>query len=410
MASPLSDYFTGVGVKRLSHVEISPDTSNQHEFNGINEFKNIFGSEKKKFTAKFIYLSDDEDRVIESDGFVTWYDARENHPSRTEFRLYYSSNEILTSATVNDLIVVGQTGDDKLAVIVAPQNSTSEKQLLWLFGMEEAANKFIVKDFSGEKKEIGFAGRYILSSLGMEPEEIAPDFLEELLNRYGKTFPTTKEFSDFARSTIKNVSPIEEPDETLMAWLEREELLFKTLERVIVKEQLIKGFGADGTDVDEFIKLSLSIQNRRKSRAGFSFENNLAILLSLNKISYSHGAVTERNNKPDFIFPGIKYYHDDKFDTNLLTMLGVKTTAKDRWRQVLSEAAKISEKHMITLEPAISRNQTEEMIANNLQLVIPKPLFTTYSSMQQNHLITLKDFIDMLDGKQRHYTSTPLLF
>ena len=410
MASPLSNYFTGVGVKRLSQVEISPDSSNQHEFNGINEFRYIFGSERKKFTAKFIYLSDDEDKLIESDGFLTWYDARENHPSRTEFRLYYSSNEVLTEAKVNDLIAVGQTGRDNLAIIVAPQNSTSEKQLLWLFGMEEVANKFVIKDFTQDKKDIGFAGRYILSTLGMEPEEIAPDFLEELLKRYGNKFPTTKEFSEYARSTVKDVSPVEAPDETLMAWLEREELLFKTLERVIVKEQLIKGFGEDGTDVDEFIKLSLSIQNRRKSRAGFSFENNLAILFSLNKIHYSHGAVTERNNKPDFVFPGIKYYHDDTFNANLLTMLGLKTTAKDRWRQVLSEAAKIPNKHLITLEPAISRNQTEEMIANNLQLVIPRPLFATYSSVQQKRLLTVKDFIYMIEGKQKRYSSTPLLF
>ncbi len=410
MASPLSKYFTGVGIKRLSQVEISPDLSNQHEFNGINEFRNIFGPEKKKFTAKFIYLSDDEDKLIESDGFVTWYDARENHPSRTEYRLYYSTNEVLTEAKANDLIVVGQTGEAKLAVIVAPQNSTAEKQLLWLFGVEEAANKFLIKDLTGDKKDIGFAGRYILSSLGMEPDEIAPDFLEELLKRYGNNFPTTKEFSSFARSTVKEVFPIEAPDETLIAWLEREELLFKTLERVIVKEQLKKGFGKDGTDVDEFIKLSLSIQNRRKSRAGFSFENNLAILFSLNKIHYSHGAVTERNNKPDFIFPEIKYYHDNGFDANLLVMLGVKTTAKDRWRQILSEAAKIPDKHMVTLEPAISRNQTEEMVANNLQLVIPRPLFSTYSLNQQKQLLTLKDFICLVETKQNKYGASPLLF
>lgn len=410
MSSPLSQFFSGVGVKRLSQVEVAPDSSNQHEFNGINEFKGILGSEKQKFIAKFILLSDDEDKLLESDGFLTWYDARENHPTRTEFRLYYSPNEVLASARVNDLVVVGKTSDNNLALVVAPQNSTSEKQLLWLFGIEEAENKFIVKDFTGDKKDIGFAGRYILSSLGMELEETAPDYLEELLTLFGMQFPTTKRFSDYARSTVKDISPVEEPDKTLMAWLEREELLFKTLEKVIVKEQLKKGFGADGTDVEEFIKLSLSIQNRRKARAGFSFENNLAVLFSLNKVHYSHGAVTERNNKPDFVFPGIRYYHDNAFDPNVLTMLGLKTTAKDRWRQVLSEAAKIPYKHLITLEPSISRNQTEEMRANNLQLVIPSPLFGTYVKEQQEHLISLADFIVMVKGKQNQYSATPLLF
>jgi len=410
MASPLSDFFSGVAVKRLRQVEVEPNSSNQHEFNGINEFKIILGAEKTRFTVKFIYLSDDEEKTIESDGFTTWYDARENHQSRTEYRLYYSSNEVISTAKANDLVVVGKTGKNNLAVIVAPQNSTSEKQLLWLFGIGEAANKFIVKDFTAEKTDIGFAGRYILSSLGMEQEETAPDYLEQLLARFGPRFPTTKEFSDYARSTVKDVSPIEEPDKTLMAWLEREELLFKTLEKVIVKDQLKKGFGADGTDVEEFIKLSLSIQNRRKSRAGFSFENNLSVLFTLNKLRFSHGAITERNNKPDFIFPGINSYHDPKFEIDLLTMLGVKTTAKDRWRQVLSEALKIQFKHLITLEPSISRNQTEDMRANNLQLVIPSPLFGTYTQDQQSQLLTLSDFIDTINSKQNQHNTTPLLF
>ncbi len=410
MASPLSDFFVGVGVKRLSHVEVAPDSSNQHEFNGINEFRTILGSEKKKVAAKFIYISDDEEDALESTGFMTWYDAREKHISRTEYRLYYSSNEVISNAHAGDLVVVGKLVNDELAVIIAPQLSTAEKQLLWLFGIEEAANKFVVKDFSDDKKDIGFAGRYILSSLGMESEETAPDYLDGLLKVFGKKFPSTKEFSNYSRSTIKEVSPVEEPDKTLMIWLEREELLFKTLEKVIVKEQLQKGFGEDGTDVEEFIKLSLSIQNRRKSRAGASFENNLAVLFTSNKLLFSHGGVTERNNKPDFVFPGVQYYHNPKFESSLLTMLGVKTTAKDRWRQVLSEAEKISNKHLITLEPAISRNQTEDMRANKLQLIIPKPLFSTYTKDQQQHLISLRDFIGMANDKQSEYTVTPLLF
>ena len=177
-------------------------------------------------------------------------------------------------------------------------------------------------------------------------------------------------------------------------------ILFKTLEKVIVKEQLLKGFGVDGTDVDEFIKLLLSIQNRRKSRAGFSFEHNLAVLFVENNIKYSHGAVTERNNKPDFIFPDIQRYHASDFNATLLTMLGVKTTAKDRWRQVLSESLKVPNKHLITLEPSISKNQTEEMLAHNLQLVIPKSIIPSYSIEQQTQLISVKEFIGLVLNKQ----------
>jgi len=400
MSSPLSQYFTGIGAKRLSDVEVAPDVSNQHEFNGIGGFKEIFGSEKINFDGHFIYLTDDEEQINEDSGLLTWYDARENHPKRTEYRLYYSSSPVIDKAVSGDLVIIGRTGENKLAVIVAPQGSTSEQQLLWLFGLEEIGSKFVIRDFTEENTQLNFAGQYIITTLGFEVLKTAPDFLEDLISRFGEKFPTTAEFSAYARSTLTDVSPKEEPDNTLIAWLEREELLFKTLEKHIVSLKLQQGFGAQGTDVDEFISFSLSVQNRRKSRAGFAFEHHLAHIFNACEIQYSKGVKTERNNKPDFLFPNIDYYHNSDFTTQLLNMLGVKTSAKERWRQVLAEADRIKNKHLITLEPAISRNQTDEMIAQNLQLVLPLPLMETYTEEQQANLITLSDFISILREKQ----------
>lgn len=408
--SQLCKYFSSVGVKRLSQVEVIAKLSNQHEFNGIGDFKRMFGSQKKKFNAKYIFISDDENQMLNEDGTLTWYDARENHPTRSEFRLYYSANEVLKNAQVGDLVVLAQIDSNNIAVIIARSGTTSEKQLLWLFDLSNVTNKFTVKDLSKSSNDLSFARKYIMSSLGFEIEEYAPDFLEEMLTLFGKKFPTTKEFSQYARSTVKDISPIEAPDETIIAWMEREELLFKTLEKEIIKESLQNGFGEDGLDVDEFIRFSLSVQNRRKVRAGFAFENNLAVIFSANKIDFSHGSVTERNNKPDFIFPSIQQYHDNDFDKDLLTMLGVKTTAKDRWRQVLSEAERIPHKHLVTLEPAISKNQTEDMKANNLQLIIPDPLLSTFLPTQLVDIINLSTFITYLKDRQNIFIKNNLLF
>ena len=401
MGSVLSKYFAGIGAKRLSAVEVEPDTSNQHEFNGINEFIQLFGTERIKFDGRFIYLSDNKEQILEDEGNLTWYDARENHPSRTEYRFYYSTNVVLSAASVGDLVIIGRTGTNELAVIIANDGSTAEKQLLWLFGFAEVGNRFIIKDLKDEKQELDFAGKYIISTLGFEIPESEPDYLEELIKLFGAEFPKTTEFSEYSRSTLKDASPTESPDETLLIWLDREERLFKTLEKYIVQKKLKKGFGDDGTDVDEFVQYSLSVQNRRKSRAGFAFEHHLAYIFDCNRIKYSRSQKTERNNKPDFLFPGIKYYRNPDFNTQLLTMLGVKTTAKDRWRQVLAEAELIEQKHLITLEPAISTNQTEEMIAQNLKLVIPKPLMVTYTTEQQTKLISLSDFIGIIREKQK---------
>src|SRR3546814_10861456 len=81
-------------------------------------------------------------------------------------------------------------------------------------------------------------------------------------------------------------------------------------------------------------------------------------------------------------------------------MLGAKSTLKDRWRQVLSEAEKLNEKHLLTLSPGISENQTDEMRAKRLQLVVPSGLHSTYRPAQQNWLLSLGQFITLVHGRQ----------
>ena len=81
-------------------------------------------------------------------------------------------------------------------------------------------------------------------------------------------------------------------------------------------------------------------------------------------------------------------------------MLGVKSTCKDRWRQVLTEADRIKMKHLLTLEAAISKNQTDQMEARYLQLVLPEGLHQTYSCEQQAWLTNISAFIDCVLAKQ----------
>lgn len=153
-------------------------------------------------------------------------------------------------------------------------------------------------------------------------------------------------------------------------------------------------------DVDGFIAYSLAIQNRRKSRVGHAFENHISSIFENQHIIYDHSKITENNSKPDFIFPSISAYRNLSFDANRLTILGAKTTCKDRWRQVLAEANRVQNKHLITLEPSISENQTKEMMNSRLQLVVPKPLHITFTSDQRRWLLTFDDFIDQVREKQ----------
>jgi len=392
MSIKLSDHFIGVAAKRLSRVEIY---SNQHEFNGINKFKDILGSERRNFSGRVIYFSDIEEQVIDNATNFTWYDVRENNPNRSaEYRLYYSDNEIVPNSSIGDLVVLCRDVKDQIIIIVAASGTTAEQQLIQLFGLNEIENKFVVKDFRDDYSELGFVGKYVLEFLGIEivPEQ-ETDYLEIMLGSFGKNFPTTEVFSAFARSTVQDINVLDDPDQALIAWWDREGDLLRIFERAIVGERIKEGFG---DDVEAFIQFALSVINRRKSRAGHSLESHLKTIFDVHNISYSKGAKTERNNKPDFIFPSIDAYKDETYPIDQLYMLGVKTTAKDRWRQVLSEADRVTRKHLITLEPAISKNQTDEMFAQNLQLVIPNSLHSTYMESQRNEIINLNSFIQLL--------------
>jgi len=406
----LSQYFKGVAVKTLSVVEADPVSSNQHEFNGVTPLKKIFGIGKQKFSTRFIYLCDNDDDPPIDDGFLTWYDARENHPTRTEHRMYFPTTAISMCASAGDELFIGLKPDNTILAIVAESGSTIANQIRWLFGMTETDHPgfSIREELESEQDRIAFASRFILEQLGLEVEESESTYLEDMLRRFGGRFPKTKDFSEYARSTLSDISPLDNPDAVLMGWMEREEILFRTLEKHFIAEQLASGLyfvkessdGGTDVDVDGFLKYSLSVQNRRKARVGQAFENHVEQLFISRNIRYDRGKITENKAKPDFIFPGINEYHDNIFNISLLTMLGVKSTCKDRWRQVLSEADKIQNKHLLTLEAAISENQTSEMQSQNLQLVVPTAIRNTYSESQQRWLMNMDDFVKLVLTRQ----------
>ena len=55
-------------------------------------------------------------------------------------------------------------------------------------------------------------------------------------------------------------------------------------------------------------------------------------------------------------------------------MLAAKTTCKDRWRQILNEAARIDVKHLLTVQEGVSSPQFREMKEEGVRLVVPKTL------------------------------------
>lgn len=407
----LSEYFKGVAAKRLSVVEADVVQSHQHEFNGVAGLREILGEPegKVKYPAKLMYLSDQDEAIVE-DSSLTWYDTRakariERGIMRWEYRLYFKTTDVSLRATAGDLVVIAKLHNDSLLVVIAENGSSISKQIEWLFGfsgLEQPA--FSVKsELETEQDRIEFASRFILEGIGIVVETTADNYLSAMLKKFKGKFPTTREFSAYARSTLRNLDTRAEPDLVIMTWMEREEILFRTLERHLIADRLSKGFAGEentGVDVEGFLSFSLSVQNRRKSRAGLALENHLELLFKENGLSFARTAVTEYKSKPDFLFPGAEEYHSPAYDPLGLTMLGVKFTCKDRWRQVLAEADRIGNKHLLTLETSISTSQTNEMASKCLQLVLPRSLHRTYTPAQQSWLIDLAEFMDLVRYRQ----------
>lgn len=401
------ELFEGVAAKYLSAVDADPQRSNQHEIGGLPSvgFKQFLGEpnkgERYNFPARMVYLTDEADSLISIEGNVTWYDCREKQLKRSpEYRLYYKTNSVTSLLQTGDFFLIAKLKSGTLLLVFAPANSSIEYQLRSLFGLDNLSERFAAGETHQDKLLLPL--RLLLEELGIDvfqEESTNVAWLQQLFTKFGTShFPNTNQFSLFARASLSNeVDPIAEPDATLLAWMEREELFFRIFERHLVQQQLKAGFGEYGDDVDAFISFSLSVQNRRKSRVGHAFESHLATLFLLHKLRFEQGRgksnVTEHNAKPDFLFPDFHSYHNLDFPIEKLRLLGAKTTCKDRWRQVLSEGQRIQHKHLITLEPAISEVQTNEMQAHHLQLVVPTSIQSTYTLNQQQWLISIKDFI-----------------
>ncbi|MBH1836151.1 type II restriction endonuclease [Stenotrophomonas maltophilia] len=407
----LSEYFQGVAAKRLTEVEANVLRSNQHEFNGVKALREMLGEPDQRvpYPSKMMYLSDGQPEPIVEDAVLTWYDARqkareERGVMRDEYRLYFPSTSVSANFGVGDVLVIAHCQDGSLLLIVAKGGSSVGQQIEWLFGVDTSGSRYVLKsenDF--DKLELGFASRLILESIGLDIGSLDDSHLDEMISLFGASFPTTLQFSAFSRSKCTNVDPVADPDHALMTWMEKEEQLFRTLEKHIVSERLTKGFFSlnGDPDVDSFVSYSLSVQNRRKSRVGLTLENHLEQIFRTCQIKYSRTARTENRSKPDFLFPSQSSYLDPNFDSASLLMLGVKSTCKDRWRQVLSEADRIAVKHLLTLEAPISTHQTDEMKSKDLQLVIPRPLHGLYTADQRSEIIALSGFVDLARSLHR---------
>jgi hypothetical protein len=312
-------------------------------------------------------------RITEST--ITWYGV-----AKHEYRLTRFGREFpfLNADMVGDLLVlIPKSLSEFIAYILDHDEDIEELQSA--LGVESFQNWGVYQN--GVPRNV-------------ESEDDCVDRLIRETSAVYTEFPSGEVFSEatrkILRSCLKKFSELP-VDDALMRAMETEYQLFQSVERTVSQNVVA---GRLFKNIDEFIHAALSILNRRKARAGRSFENHVEQLLTEAGIPHKMRPALGSDGRPDVVIPSEEAYMDLSWPENQLFVIGLKTTCKDRWRQVLNEGRRVKAKHILTLQQGITGNQLKEMQEARVSLVVPKPLHNKYPKDWQSALLDVHGFIE----------------
>jgi type II restriction enzyme len=330
---------------------------------------------KGKLTKQYVSIIWNDSR--QTDSIITWYGKK----TRAEYRLTRFGKDFpfLIPDTVGDLMVLIPKSATEILGYVLDQEEDIEEFLATL-GVEPFERWAIYRNGT--------------------PEYVSKDeCIEKQMNEFAKKlekFPPGSTFSEEARSILEHC--FKElvkctNDECLMEYMDTEYKLFQTVERKICQPEIARLF----KDVEDFLQTAGSIYQRRKSRAGRSLENHVDHILSISKVP--HEMRPNIDGRPDIVIPNKAAYEDASYSRKKLFIVGVKTTCKDRWRQVLNEGKKVKKKHILTTQPGISANQLTEMHEVGVSLIVPKKLQSFYPKGHPIEILDVETFIKKVNAQ-----------
>lgn len=120
---------------------------------------------------------------------------------------------------------------------------------------------------------------------------------------------------------------------------------------------------------EEFDRFFLSLTQSRKPRAGGTFEWIIKDLFK--RLDYPFAEQQVINGKPDFLMPSRKHYDVNPMDCIIFT---VKTTLRERWRQIVTEGTRGLGFFLATVDENVSEPQLAEMLRNRIYLVVCEDL------------------------------------
>lgn len=237
-----------------------------------------------------------------------------------------------------------------------------------------------------------------------DPTPPKPESIEECLDRrFEPWIAALDEFPDGETVMARALTSLQDcnrmlsgstPDDRLMQGVRAEYMLFKRIEEKVSAREISRTFKT----VDDFLKTARTIQNRRMARAGRSLELHVAHILKTYLIPFSPQPAVR--GRPDMLIPSEAEYTSGSRDR--VVALGIKTTCKDRWRQVLDEAPGVGQKFLLTLQQGISASQLDLMKSHALRLVVPAELHDRYPDSHRAEILTVDGFIQHVRETIRH--------
>lgn len=307
-----------------------------------------------------------------TDSRVVWYGSK-NEYRLTRARSFFRDRE---ESYLGSLFVLSLKNGRYDAWVLDGEEEM--EAVLGFFGVDAAdTNRLVRFDLEDKvRKRIEAAtAESGGSSLGAQPGE----------------FPSSERIARLAQRIYEEIYRRElSVDDAVVELIRIDYSLFRWLEEKNYAHLL----GRPIHSLENLLVVSLEIHNRRKSRAGLALEHHLRCVFDLENIDYTFGKTTEGDKRPDFLFPGGESYADPLFPKDRLFFLGAKTTCKDRWRQVLSEADRIPTKHLFTLQQGISSAQLAEMRDAGVKLVVPQVFHSHFHPDDRAGILTLRQFLD----------------
>jgi hypothetical protein len=336
-----------------------------------------------------------EDARPEGDVDRYWAYHLASHDQRSQLRLIYYKSK-------NECRLTGFGG--KASAIQDPEN-TSRILVLAFHPGDRLMEAWLARD-DDEGGEIELSvgqvvpgipirrrvvnGQLMLDELFATAVDVCAVGMAELPPAWALEFPAPTAITGEA---VRRIGGHElDVDTRLMRRFECEYRLFRTVEESHLLPRLTGGFAA----VDDFVSVARSVLNRRMSRAGKALELHIETILTEEEVPFERQVATEPGSIVDFLFPSLERYQAASNGDPGLRMLAVKTTLRDRWRQVLQEAEKVAPKHLFTLDEGVSLATYQDMKSKGVELVVPQRRVAHFPEPVRHEVMTLGRFLDLV--------------